>query len=149
MHRGSARRGIAFESAIKWNMGKIELEDQVRAVQYFSRHNCRSNKNKLSDGRSSGSDASFIDGNNKYNNCNINNSGKKRNNFGLVNLKKVQLKKFVLHYSLTLIFFNPLCTSFLSLYFFTYLFTFDTKLPFFDFYAHHAREAFPVLLFDN
>ena len=27
--RGSARRGVAFEGAIKNNMGKLEIEDQV------------------------------------------------------------------------------------------------------------------------
>lgn len=34
-NRGSSRRGIAFEGAIKWNMGDVELIDQITAVKYL------------------------------------------------------------------------------------------------------------------
>jgi dipeptidyl-peptidase-4 len=33
-NRGSARRGIQFESAIAWDMGRVEVDDQVRGVEW-------------------------------------------------------------------------------------------------------------------
>ena len=86
-------------------MGNAELEDQVRAVQYFSRHNCYNNKNNrsnLNDDKSSGSrsSASFIEDKNKYSNSNNNNYGKKKSIFGLVNLKKVCYRELSTHYFL-------------------------------------------------
>eukprot|EP00941_MAST-03F_sp_MAST-3F-sp1_P005657 g5657.t1 len=33
--RGSFRRGLAFEAPLKWDMGNIELEDQVKAVKHL------------------------------------------------------------------------------------------------------------------
>jgi len=35
-NRGSARRGLAFEGAIKHNMGRVEVEDQVTGVQWLT-----------------------------------------------------------------------------------------------------------------
>ena len=35
-NRGSYRRGIAFEGAIKNNMGYLEVEDQRAAVEHFA-----------------------------------------------------------------------------------------------------------------
>lgn len=37
-NRGSYRRGSAFEGAIKNDMGRVEIEDQVTVVNYFARH---------------------------------------------------------------------------------------------------------------
>lgn len=34
-NRGSSRRGIQFEGAIKWNMGDIEVQDQVAALRSY------------------------------------------------------------------------------------------------------------------
>ena len=34
-NRGSARRGLAFEGAIRWNLGDLEVRDQVRAVEHL------------------------------------------------------------------------------------------------------------------
>ena len=34
-NRGSSRRGLAFESAVKWDMGNLEVLDQKAAVQHF------------------------------------------------------------------------------------------------------------------
>eukprot|EP00299_Pterocystis_sp_00344_P012160 c5796_g1_i3.p1 GENE.c5796_g1_i3~~c5796_g1_i3.p1 ORF type:complete len:753 (+),score=156.48 c5796_g1_i3:279-2261(+) len=34
-NRGSSRRGIKFELALQWDMGNVELDDQVCGVQYF------------------------------------------------------------------------------------------------------------------
>jgi dipeptidyl-peptidase-4 len=34
-NRGSARRGLAFESAIKWDLGHSEVEDQVDGVRWL------------------------------------------------------------------------------------------------------------------
>jgi dipeptidyl-peptidase-4 len=34
-NRGSARRGLAFEAALRWNMGDVEVRDQVDAVRAF------------------------------------------------------------------------------------------------------------------
>jgi dipeptidyl aminopeptidase/acylaminoacyl peptidase len=36
-NRGSARRGKKFEAAIKWNMGDIEVRDQVHACQMYAK----------------------------------------------------------------------------------------------------------------
>ena len=36
-NRGSARRGLKFEGAIKWDMGRVELEDQCVGLRYFAR----------------------------------------------------------------------------------------------------------------
>ena len=44
-YRGSARRGIDFEGAIKWKMGEVELKDQVRAIQAYSVRKSYSVKN--------------------------------------------------------------------------------------------------------
>ena len=35
-NRGSARRGIAFESGLKWRMGSIEVRDQVDGVRWLA-----------------------------------------------------------------------------------------------------------------
>ncbi len=35
-NRGSARRGLAFEGAIRWNMGDIEVRDQVDGVRWLA-----------------------------------------------------------------------------------------------------------------
>ena len=35
-NRGSARRGIAFEQAIKWTMGDVELADQITALRWYA-----------------------------------------------------------------------------------------------------------------
>ncbi|MCA9985184.1 MAG: S9 family peptidase, partial [Anaerolineales bacterium] len=34
-NRGSARRGLAFEGAIKWDMGDLEVQDQVDGVNWL------------------------------------------------------------------------------------------------------------------
>lgn len=34
-NRGSARRGLAFEGALRWNMGGIEVQDQVDGVRWL------------------------------------------------------------------------------------------------------------------
>ncbi len=34
-NRGSARRGLAFEGAIRWNMGDLEVRDQVDGVRWL------------------------------------------------------------------------------------------------------------------
>ena len=34
-NRGSSRRGIQFEGAIKWNMGDVEVQDQVAALRSY------------------------------------------------------------------------------------------------------------------
>ena len=34
-NRGSAGRGMAFESAIRWNMGRAEVDDQVDGVRWL------------------------------------------------------------------------------------------------------------------
>ena len=34
-NRGSARRGLAFEGAIRWDMGNIEVQDQVDGVRWL------------------------------------------------------------------------------------------------------------------
>jgi len=34
-NRGSARRGLEFEGALKWKMGTVEVEDQTNVVQHF------------------------------------------------------------------------------------------------------------------
>ena len=34
-NRGSARRGLAFEGAIRWNMGDVEVRDQVDGVRWL------------------------------------------------------------------------------------------------------------------
>lgn len=36
-NRGSSRRGLAFEGAIKHDMGHLEIVDQEAAVEYFVR----------------------------------------------------------------------------------------------------------------
>ncbi|KAI6182911.1 BMA-DPF-3, isoform a [Aphelenchoides bicaudatus] len=36
--RGSCNRGVHFESAIKFNMGSVEVEDQVHALKYAAEH---------------------------------------------------------------------------------------------------------------
>jgi dipeptidyl-peptidase-4 len=36
-NRGSYRRGLAFEGAMKHDMGNIEVQDQVAAVEYFAK----------------------------------------------------------------------------------------------------------------
>jgi dipeptidyl aminopeptidase/acylaminoacyl peptidase len=36
--RGSCNRGIQFESAIKFNMGSVEVDDQVHALKYAAEH---------------------------------------------------------------------------------------------------------------
>ncbi|HEY8380003.1 MAG TPA: S9 family peptidase, partial [Nannocystis sp.] len=35
-NRGSARRGLAFESAIRHDLGNVELEDQVDGIRHFT-----------------------------------------------------------------------------------------------------------------
>lgn len=37
-NRGSARRGLAFESAIRHRLGRLEVLDQVTAVRYVKKH---------------------------------------------------------------------------------------------------------------
>lgn len=34
-NRGSANRGLAFEAALRHDMGRVEIEDQVRGVRFF------------------------------------------------------------------------------------------------------------------
>ena len=34
--RGSSRRGLAFEGAVKWDMGNLEVSDQQAAVAAFA-----------------------------------------------------------------------------------------------------------------
>ena len=34
---GSARRGLEFEGAIKWDMGNIELQDQITMLNAYSK----------------------------------------------------------------------------------------------------------------
>ena len=34
-NRGSSNRGVAFESAIRYDMGHLELDDQVDGVRYL------------------------------------------------------------------------------------------------------------------
>ncbi|CAF4625667.1 unnamed protein product, partial [Rotaria magnacalcarata] len=34
-NRGSPNRGVAFESAIRYDMGHLEIEDQIDGVNYF------------------------------------------------------------------------------------------------------------------
>mmetsp|Transcript_4642 Transcript_4642/g.6164 ORF Transcript_4642/g.6164 Transcript_4642/m.6164 type:complete len:272 (+) Transcript_4642:1-816(+) len=34
-NRGSARRGLEFEGALKWKMGSIEVDDQTNVVKHF------------------------------------------------------------------------------------------------------------------
>jgi dipeptidyl-peptidase-4 len=34
-NRGSSNRGVAFESAIRYDMGHLEIEDQVDGIQYL------------------------------------------------------------------------------------------------------------------
>ena len=34
-NRGSSRRGLAFESAMRWSMGGVEVDDQRLAVEHF------------------------------------------------------------------------------------------------------------------
>jgi dipeptidyl-peptidase-4 len=35
-NRGSFRRGLAFEGAMRWDMGNVEVQDQVAAVRHFA-----------------------------------------------------------------------------------------------------------------
>ena len=35
-NRGAARRGLAFEGAIRWNMGDLEVQDQVDGVRWLA-----------------------------------------------------------------------------------------------------------------
>jgi len=37
-NRGSAHRGLAFEGAIRWNMGDLEVQDQVDGVRWLITH---------------------------------------------------------------------------------------------------------------
>ena len=76
-YRGSARRGIDFEGAIKWKMGEVELKDQVRAIQAYSVRKSYSVKN--TDSRQIGKKGS-----------------------GLVDLKKVFIFTFIFIYDIYL-----------------------------------------------
>lgn len=36
-NRGSARRGLLFEGAVRWNFGDLEVQDQADAVAFLVR----------------------------------------------------------------------------------------------------------------
>lgn len=36
-NRGSARRGLLFEGALRWNLGDVEVQDQAHAVDFLVR----------------------------------------------------------------------------------------------------------------